>query len=104
MSHSKRVALKLIAGTLGGVVGVTIATTSLPCFSTDYNGNRPSFCDSLEPALLYGYPAGTAIGVTAIDVNTSDPHDRPTKSLGPSLCGSTVGLIGGLGLALVSPL
>ena len=104
MSPSKRVALKLIAGTLGGVVGATIVATSLPCFSTDYNGNRPPFCDSLEPALLYGYPAGTAIGVTAIDANTSDPHDRSIKSLikslGLSLGGSTVGLIG----ALVSPL
>ena len=102
MSHSKRVALKLIAGTLGGVVGATIVATALPCFSTDYNGNRPPFCDSLEPALLYGYPAGIAFGVTAIDVNTSDPDDRyiNIKSLGVSLGGSTVGLIG----ALVSPL
>lgn len=108
MSPSKRIALKLIAGTLGGVVGATIVATSLPCFSTDYNGNRPPFCDSLEPALLYGYPAGTAIGVTAVDVNTSDPHDKSIKSLikflGLSLGGSTVGLIGGLGLALISPL
>ena len=107
MSHSKRVALKLIAGTLGGVVGATIVATSLPCFSRDYNGDRPPFCDSLGPALLYGYPAGTAIGVTAIDVDTSDPHDRSIKSfiksLGVSLGGSTVGLIGGFGLALVNP-
>ena len=104
MSPSKRVALKLIAGTLGGVVGATIVATSLPCFSTDYNGNRPPFCDSLEPALLYGYPVGTAIGVTAIDVG---PHDRSIKyfikSLGVSLGGSAVGLIGGFGLALVNP-
>ena len=107
MSPSKRVALKLIAGTLGGVLGATIVATSLPCFSTDYDGDRPPFCDSLEPALLYGYPAGAAIGVTVIDVDTSAPHNRSIKSLikflGVSIGGSTVGLIGGLGLALVSP-
>ena len=104
MSPSKRVALKLIAGTLGGVVGATIVATSLPCFNTYYDGNKPPFCDSLEPALLYGYPIGTAIGVTAIDVDTSDPHDRSIKSLikslGLSLGGSTVGLIGTLVIPL----
>ena len=106
MSSSKRVALKLIAGTLGGVVGATIVATSLPCFSTDYGGDRPPFCDSLGPAFLYGYPAGIAIGVSSVAVKTVDPRVRSEmsliKSLGVSLGGSAVGLVGGILLTHVN--
>ena len=94
MSTGKRVPLKLIAGILGGVAGAT----SGDC------GRSQEF--ELCRGFLYSYWAGIVIGVAAIDFNTSDPHDRPIKSLikslGVSLCGSVVGLIGGFGLGLVS--
>ena len=95
MSTGKRVAVKLIAGTLGGVMGAIIVANSLPCYSRDYGGNRPIFCDSLEAAFLYGYPIGIAIGTSLVD-----SRDRSVRSLirplGVSLCGSAVGLIGGI--------
>ena len=95
-----RIALKLIVGTVGGLMGAAIVASSLPCYSKAYYGDRPIFCDSLEAAFLYGYPAGIAIGVSTVDVKTVDPRDRSTmsliKSLGVSLGGSAVGLIGGI--------
>ena len=106
MSTGKRVALKLITGTVGGLMGVMIVTESLPCFWKDYQGDRPIFCDSLGPALLYGYPAGIAIGVSQVVVKTVDPRVRSEmsliKSLGVSLGGSAVGLIGGILLTHVN--
>ena len=106
MSTGKRVALKLITGTVGGLMGVMIVAEALPCYWKDYQGDRPIFCDSLEPALLYGYPAGIAIGVSQVAVKTVDPRIRSEmsliKSLGVSLGGSAVGLIGGLLLTHVN--
>ena len=106
MSTGKRVALKLITGTIGGLMGVMIVAEALPCYWKDYQGDRPIFCDSLEPALLYGYPAGIAIGVSQVAVKTVDPRIRSEmsliKSLGVSLGGSAVGLIGGLLLTHVN--
>ena len=101
MSTGKRVALKLIAGTLGGVIGVATVAANLPCFPDDYAGDKGPFCKSLEAALLYGYPAGIAIGVSLVG-----PRDHPITSLiRPlvlSLGGSAVGLIGGILLANVN--
>ena len=95
MTAGKRVALKLIAGTLGGVMGVVIAA------SNSDDGQEPE----LGPA-LYGYLAGIAIGVPTVDVSGVDPHDRSMLSLitsiGVSLGGSVVGAIGGYGLAVSS--
>ena len=106
MSTGKRVALKLITGTVGGLMGVMIVAEALPCYWKDYQGDRPIFCDSLGPALLYGYPAGIAIGVSQVTVKTVDPRVRSEisliKSLGVSLGGSAVGLIGGLLLTHVN--
>ena len=106
MSTGKRVALKLITGTVGGLMGVMIVVESLPCYSKDYHGDRPIFCDSLGPALLYGYPTGIAIGVSSVTVKTVDPRVRSNmsriKSLGVSLGGSAVGLIGGILLTHVN--
>ena len=100
-STGKRVALKLIAGTLGGVVGFAMVTSSLPCFPDDYpDGYDPIFCKSAEAALRYGYPVGIAIGVGLVG-----PRDRPITSfirpLVLSLGGSAVGLIGGIWLTNV---
>ena len=106
MSTGKRVALKLITGTVGGLMGVVIVAEALPCYWKDYQGDRPIFCDSLGPALLYGYPAGIAIGVSQVAVKTVDPRVRSEmsliKSLGVSLGGSAVGLIGGILLTHVN--
>ena len=106
MSTGKRVALKLITGTVGGLMGAMIVAEALPCFWKDYQGDRPIFCDSLGPALLYGYPAGIAIGVSQVAVKTVDPRVRSEmsliKSLGVSLGGSAVGLIGGILLTHVN--
>ena len=101
MSTGKRVALKLIAGTVGGVIGVKMVNSILPCFPDDYAGDYdPVYCKSAEAALLYGYPVGIAIGVSLVG-----PRDRPIPSLiRPlvlSLGGSAVGLIGGILLANV---
>ena len=102
MSTGKRVALKLIAGTVGGVIGVKMVNSILPCFPDDYAGDYdPVYCKSAEAALLYGYPVGIAIGVSLVG-----PRDRPIPSLiRPlvlSLGGSAVGLIGGILLANVN--
>ena len=101
MSTGKRVALKLIASTLGGVIGATMVAANLPCFPDDYAGDKGPFCKSLEAASLYGYPVGIAIGVSLVG-----PRDRPITSLiRPlvlSLGGSAVGLIGGILLANVN--
>ncbi|MXY83367.1 MAG: hypothetical protein F4Y91_15200 [Gemmatimonadetes bacterium] len=106
MSTGKRVALKLITGTIGGLMGVMIVAETLPCYWKDYHGDRPIFCDSLGPAFLYGYPAGIAIGVSQVAVKTVDPRVRSEmfliKSLGVSLGGSAVGLIGGVLLTHVN--
>ena len=106
MSTGKRVALKLITGTVGGLMGVMIVAEALPCYWKDYHGDRPIFCDSLGPALLYGYPTGIAIGVSQVAVKTVDPRVRSEmsliKSLGVSLGGSAVGLIGGILLTHVN--
>ena len=91
MSTSLRVVLKLIAGTLGGVMGSTIGGSYCD----------PSQVSNCFGAALFGYWAGTATGVTAIDLNTSNPRDRSLKSLGVSLGGSAVGLIGCVGLTRV---
>ena len=101
MSTGKRVALKLIAGTLGGMVGFAMVISSLPCFPDDYpDGYDPIFCKSAEAALRYGYPVGIAIGVSLVG-----PRDRPITSfirpLVLSLGGSAVGLIGGIWLTNV---
>lgn len=101
MSTGKRVALKLIAGAVGGVIGVAIVNSSLPCFPDDYAGDYdPIYCKSAEAAFRYGYPVGIAIGVSLVG-----PRDRPISSLiRPlvlSLGGSAVGLIGGIWLANV---
>ena len=101
MSTGKRVALRLIAGTLGGVIGVAMVSLSLPCFPDDYAGDYDSvYCKSAEAALRCGYPVGIAIGVSLVG-----PRDRPITSLiRPlvlSLGGSAVGLIGGIWLANV---
>ncbi len=93
MSTNKRVALKLITGTIGGLIGAMIATSSIDCNRGD---NEDPFCE-LGAALLYGYPIGTAVGV-----NTLGPRDRSrmsrVMSLGVCLGGSIVGFIGGIGL------
>ena len=95
MSTGKRVALKLIAGTLGGVMGGVIGASS------GDGGQEINF----GPA-LHGYLAGIAIGVPMVDVSGVDPRDRSMlsliTSLGVSLGGSVVGVIGGGGLTLAS--
>ena len=95
MSTGKRVALKLIAGTLGGVMGAVIGASS------GDGGQEINF----GPA-LYGYLAGIAIGVPVVEVSGVDPRDRSILSLiasiGVSLGGSVVGVIGGGGLTLAS--
>ena len=95
MSTGKRVGLKLIAGTVGGVMGAVIGASS------GDGGQEIDF----GPA-LYGYLAGIAIGVPMVDVSGVDPRDRSMlsliTSLGVSLGGSVVGVIGGGGLTLAS--
>ena len=103
MSTGKRVALKLIAGTLGGVIGFAMVASSLPCFPDDYPVYDDPLCKSTEAALRYGYPVGIAVGVSLVG-----PRDRPIpitsliRPLVPSSSGSAVGLIGGIWLTSVN--
>ncbi len=94
MSAGKRVALKLVAGTIGSLMGVSIGSPYAEL------GNDAPFY-GLEP-IVFGCLVGTTMGV-----NTFGPRDRSMRffirSLGVSFGGSVVGLIGGMGLTLANP-
>ena len=90
MSIGKRLALKLITGTFGAVMGIVIGDS--------YCGDGPDFVCGKH---VFGYLAGTAIGVNALPGHHS--IRSLFSSLGVSLGGSAAGLIGGWGLMLASP-
>ena len=88
MSTGMRVALKLITGAFVGFIGGAIV-------SSNCDDGQDLRC--LGPTLL-GYWAGNAIGVSAIDAKGDKPG-HPSKlsfisSIGPSLGGCVVGVIG----------
>ena len=93
MSAGKRVALKLLAGTLGGMIGAVIG-------SSNCDGGQEINFNCVGVAAL-GYWAGTAIGTNAFPRHRS--ISSLIKSIGVSLGGSAVGLFVGLGLTLASP-
>ncbi len=94
----KRVAFKLITGSFFGMLGGVIGGS--------YCGGSQEL-DCLGPP-AFGYLAGVAIGVSAVDYSVVDPRYDPSMlsfiaDTGLSLGGSVVGLIGGIGLTITSP-
>ncbi len=90
MSTDKWVALKLITGSYFGMLGMVTGDS--------YCGDGP---DLVCGGHVFGYLAGTAIGVNAFPRHRSKMS--LTKSLGVSLGGSVVGLLGGYGLTIANP-